>query len=113
MEKEIDQEILAQFVDYDGKPEHYTGSKQYWENIFKVEMNRNPSLHKKFCELHEKIVNMVISFCKDNNVECDNFSIGADGLLPSIHFNEWVPETDSAFDIRISREDDKPFLFSA
>ena len=92
---EEDRKILEQFPKYDDKPENWVGSRDYWEFIFECEKNRNPELHKAFGELHTKIVNEVIQFCKEHDLDVDEFHVGADGLLGSKKFGEWTPSTDS------------------
>lgn len=71
---------------------------------------------KKFRELHVKIVNEVISFCKDNGITVDEFYLHADGLDESIKFGSWQPATDSQFELvkdAEGDEDKETFLFSA
>lgn len=71
---------------------------------------------KKFRELHVKIVNEVISFCKDNGITVDEFYLHADGLDESIKFGSWQPVTDSQFELvkdAEGDEDKETFLFSA
>ena len=105
-----DKKLLQQFPMYDGKPEHFVGSRKYWEYVFESETNRDPELHSAFGELHLKIVNEVIQFCKEHNLDVDKFSIMADGLLNSRDFGEWGPATDSS--MAMWKEDrDKPFLY--
>lgn len=52
-------------------------------------------LNKKFRELHKKVVNEIIAFCKENNIEIDEFHLNADGVAGSIPYGEWQPCTDS------------------
>lgn len=115
-----DKKILEQFPPYDdSKPETYVGSREYWENVFKDETNRDPKLHEDFSKLHEHIVNEVIQFCKEHGLEVDEFSVGADGLLGSKHYGEWCPCTDSYMSMYTIKKDEdghhyvdreKPFL---
>ena len=79
----------------------WVGSKDYWRYIFKHETNRDPELHKKFSELHGKIVDMVIAFCKENGLEdVTKFAVGADGLMDSYPFGRWTCGTDSYMRMR-------------
>ena len=55
------------------------------------------TITEKFRKLHTKLVNEVISFCKENNVIVDTFNISTDGLRESINYGEWCPCTDSCF----------------
>lgn len=52
-------------------------------------------IDKKFRELHDKLVNEVITFCKENDIEIDEFNLSADGVRESIKYGEWCPYTDS------------------
>ena len=81
-------------------------------------------LNKKFRAFHVKVVNEIISFCKDNGITVDEFYLHADGLSESIKAGEWVPETDSQFELRKftkayldgdpnENESDQIFIFSA
>ncbi len=102
------EKILEQFPLYDGKPEHYVGSRNYWESIFESESNRDPELHKAFGELHKNIVNMVIQFCKEHNLtNVDEFHISADGIMGSIEFGEWCSCTDSSMSIIETKKDEE------
>ena len=93
---EEDRKILEQFPKYDNKPKNWVGSREYWEFIFESEKNRNPELHKAFGELHKKIVDEVIQFCKKYNLEVQEFHVGADGIRDSRDFGEWTCFTDSS-----------------
>ena len=115
-----DKKILEQFPHYDdNKPESWVGSREYWEGVFEGETNRDPELHKAFGELHKRIVDMVIQFCKEHDLEVDEFSVGADGLLGSKPFGEWCPCTDSSMEMLTIKKGkhgywtdrDKPFLW--
>lgn len=115
-----DEALLKTFPEYDGEGE-YVGTREYWEFVFEQETNRNPELHKAFGELHTKIVNEVIRFCKEYDLDVDEFVVDADGLLGSKKFGEWCPCTDSSMSMYIAIKDknghyyrvdrDKPFLY--
>lgn len=60
---------------------------------------QDAEITKKFKELHVKIVNEVISFCKDNGIIVDEFYLHADGLDESIKLGSWQPATDSQFEL--------------
>lgn len=94
----------------------YVGSDKYWENIFETETNRDKGLHNAFAELHDRLVNQVIAFCKEHNLEVDEFTIGADGILGSKDVGEWTSATDSYMSMYVRSEDggidrEKPFLY--
>ena len=77
-----DKELLKSFPKYDEKnPSSWEGSRDYWESVFEHETNRDTELHKAFGELHTKIVNEVIQFCKEHNLDVDEFCVSADGSL--------------------------------
>ena len=84
----------------------------------------DPELNKKFRAFHVKAVNEIISFCKENGITVDELYLHADGLSESIKAGEWVPATDSQFELRKftkayldgelnEDESDQIFLFSA
>lgn len=118
-----DKELLKKFPEYDdNKPENYVGSKDYWENIFSYETNRDTELHKAFSKLHEEIVDKVIQFCQEHNLtDVDEFKIHADGVQGSIKYGKWCPCTDSSMSMIVLKKDDEtgwelpdrehPFLF--
>ena len=56
--------------------------------------------NKKFRAFHLKVVNEIISFCKENDFNIDEFYLHADGLSESIKAGRWVPATDSQFELR-------------
>lgn len=94
----------------------YVGSDKYWENIFETETNRDKGLHNAFAELHDRLVNQVIAFCKEHNLEVDEFTLGANGILGSKEDGEWTPATDSYMCMYVRSEDggidrEKPFLY--
>ena len=116
-----DKKILEQFPSYDSnKPETFINSREHWEGVFEMETNRDPKLHEDFGKLHKKIVNEVIQFCKEHDLEVDEFSVGADGLLGSKPHGAWCPCTDSHMAMYTIKKDkggyysvdrDKPFLY--
>ena len=57
----------------------------------------NEEIDKKFRKLHNKLVNEIVTFCKENNIEIDEFSLSADGVRESIKCGKWCPPTDSCF----------------
>lgn len=125
MYKELTEEEkkeLERFPKYDAKhPETWVGSREYYEAVFRSETNRNPELHNAFSELHKKIVDMVLQFCKEHNLtDVDEFSVSADGLMGSIPYGKWCACTDSSMTITKAAEDshgwivpnrDEPFLY--
>lgn len=50
-----------------------------------------------FRELHINLVNKVIIFCKEHNIDIDELSLNANGLKTSIKEGYWTPATDSCF----------------
>lgn len=67
-------------------------------------------LHKKFYNLHINIVNQIINFCKENNVQADNLHLSADCLNESIEYGKWCPYTDSSFSLY--NNDEETILWS-
>lgn len=109
---EEDKKILEQFPKYDDKPEHWVGSREYWESIFKAEKNRDTELHEAFGELHTKIVNEVIQFCQKYDLDVDEFYLHADGLMGSKKHGEWCCCTDSSMSMYNNKvyEDGKEYI---
>ena len=66
---------------------------------FPQQQCQDKELTKKFRDLHVKIVNEIISFCKENNFTVDELSLHADCLEESIKQGEWCPYTDSQFEL--------------
>jgi len=52
-------------------------------------------LNKAFRELHTKLVNEIIDFCKEWHISIDEFHLNADSLEGSIKFGSWQSCTDS------------------
>lgn len=77
-------------------------------------MNKN--VKKEWTDLHVKLVNEIISFCKEHNIDASEVHLNADCLEPSIEYGEWTPYTDSGFSLyKIDEKDDfseKEILFS-
>ena len=72
---------------------------------------KDPKINEAFRNLHEKLVNEVIGFCKAWNISIDEFHLSADGLNESIKYGSWHPCTDSCLVFEKSNQDE-PFLFS-
>ena len=79
------------------------------DKIYPLQKSQDKDLKKKFDNLHVEIVNKVIDFCKENNIQIDEFSIYADGVRDSIPFGKWTSVTDSCFrmDESLSNENGK------
>ena len=58
---------------------------------------QDDDINNKFRELHKKLVNEIISFCKENNIIIDEIHLNADGVAESIPYGEWQACTDSYF----------------
>lgn len=58
---------------------------------------QDDEINKKFRELHKKIIDEIISFCKENNIVVDEIHLNADGVAGSIPYGEWEACTDSYF----------------
>ena len=71
-----------------------------------------------FRELHTRLVNEVIAFCKEHNVDANEFWLHADCLDESAKVGSWQACTDSCFELyKYSydqpRDLQRPLLFSA
>ena len=64
---------------------------------FPFQQCQDKEINMKFRELHKKIVNEIISFCKENNIVIDEIHLNADGVAGSIPYGEWQACTDSYF----------------
>lgn len=53
-------------------------------------------LNDKLYELHKNIMNLVINFCKENNIRPEYGYFGVDDLGSSIDAGQWHPGTDSS-----------------
>ena len=62
-----------------------------------MEKVTDENIKKEWTELHKKLVNEVISFCKKYHIDASEFNLSADCLEPSIKQGEWMPFTDSSF----------------
>ena len=58
---------------------------------------QDDNINMKFRDLHKKIVNEIIAFCKENNIVVDEIHLNADGVAESIPYGEWQACTDSYF----------------
>lgn len=58
---------------------------------------QDDEINMKFRDLHKKIVNEIIAFCKENNIVVDEIHLNADGVAASIPYGEWQACTDSYF----------------
>lgn len=101
---EEENKILEQFPEYHGEGE-FVGTRDYWSGVFEFETNRDTKLHEAFSKLHEEIVNKVIQFCKEHDLDVDEFVVSADGLLGSKEFGEWTCFTDSHMEMRAPKKD--------
>ena len=72
---------------------------------------QDEKLNIAFRNLHHKLVNEIISFCRAWNISIDEFHLNADGVAESIKTGEWVAYTDSCltFD-KFSEDYKKAFL---
>ena len=72
-----------------------------------MEKVTDENIKKEWAELHKKLVNEVISFCKKYNIDASEVHLNADCLEPSIEQGEWMPSTDSSFCLfKIDEKDD-------
>lgn len=117
----VDKKLLMQFPPYEEGGE-FVGTREYWAGVFSCETNRDPELHGAFSKLHEKIVNEVIRFCKEYDLNVDEVHISASGLIGSKKYGEWCPCTDSSMSMYVLKKGhlgmmypdrDEPFLFQA
>ena len=89
------------------------------EKKYNWQICQEETLTEEFSNLHKKLVNEIILFCKKNNVQIEGFNLSADGICNSIPYGEWTPGTDSSFVMyrldeinNRGEETVKPFLYS-
>lgn len=66
------------------------------EKKYPMQECQDDLITQKFRNLHHQIVNDIIQFCKENNLEIDDFHLSADGVAGSIPYGKWEACTDSA-----------------
>lgn len=72
-----------------------------------MEKVTDENIKKEWTELHEKLVNEVISFCKKHHLDASEFDLNANCLEPSIKQGKWMPFTDSSFCLfKVDEKDD-------
>ena len=74
-------------------------------------------VNQKFRVLHKQIVNAIIQFCKENDIDIDEASLNIDGISASIPYGQWEACTDSSliFNKEITHrggEEQEPYLYS-
>ena len=81
---------------------------------------QDEDLNKAFIDLHHEIVDKIVKFCKDHNLEIDEAEITVDRIAGSIQYGSWQACTDSTMlmfkDTRSVKDiicgDIKPYLCS-
>lgn len=73
---------------------------------------QDEQLNIAFRNLHHKLVNEIISFCRAWNISIDEFHLNADGVAESIKFGEWQACTDSCLTFDKFSEDYKKAFWS-
>ena len=77
---------------------------------------QDDELNKKFRELHHALVDLVISFCKENNIDIDEASLSIDSISASIPYGQQEACTDSSLvfnkEIIHRGEEQEPYLYS-
>lgn len=102
----MDEKILEQFPPHE-KGKDYIGTREYWKSIFSSETNRDTELHKAFSELHHKLVEEIIQFCKEHKLEVDEVHINTDGIRGSRDYGQWTCCTDSSMTMYGIKRDEK------
>lgn len=71
------------------------------------DFNNPVTSSKDLSELQNKIMETVISFCKERKLtDVDRIDFSADGLQSSIAYGKWVPSTDSSISAYGYEEDE-------
>lgn len=101
--------------DTKSEPETKPEEKKYsWQTC------QDEDLNYAFINLHHEIVDKIVKFCKDHNLEIDEAEITVNGISGSIQYGSWQACTDSAItmfkDTRSVKDiisgDIKPYLCS-
>lgn len=69
---------------------------------------QDEELSKKFCILHDMLVEQIIEFCLENGIKIDDVHLDIDGLRDSIMFGQWTAATDSSMAM-YSFDDEHPY----
>ena len=72
---------------------------------------QDDELNKKFRDLHHALVDLVISFCKENDIDIDRASLNIDGISASIPYGQWEACTDSGLTF-YNYNKEEPFIYS-
>lgn len=59
----------------------------------------DPQIRQAFLDLHKKLVNEIVNFCREYKIEANSAVLFANDLEDSIEFGEWHPSTDSSFEL--------------
>jgi len=77
---------------------------------FPFQQCQDAEINKKFRKLHKKIIDEIISFCKENNIVVDEIHLNADGVSGSIPYGSWQACTDSYFGLNKFTDDYKDIV---
>lgn len=59
-------------------------------------MNKKMEKEAAFWELHKEIVDKIMAFCKEYEVNAEECRLIVDGMKPSIEEGKWISASDSA-----------------
>lgn len=87
--------------------ETYPINKKNWIYQFYIDNKNNVilcfsfyhKLYEEFSELHNSLVNQIIQFMKEHNVQAEEVHLSADNLNESVKYGEWCPSTDSCLEL--------------
>lgn len=90
------------------------------EKKYSWQICQDEDINYAFVNLHHEIVDKIVKFCKDHNLEIDEAEITVDGISGSIQYGSWQACTDSTMrlfkDTRSVKDiisgDTKPYLCS-
>jgi hypothetical protein len=89
------------------------------QNNYSWQICQDIETNDDFRKLHHDIVNQIIKFCRNHDIEIDDFCISADGVRGSIPYEHWQACTDSSFAMYAFDEEHpnmksepKPYLLS-
>ena len=66
------------------------------EKKFGWQICQDEGMNEKFCELHHALVEKIIDFCVENELEIDDVHLDIDNFRDSIRFGQWTAASDSS-----------------
>ena len=94
METKVKKMTPAEFIKY-AADNHIKFDLLEDNRKFPGQQCQDDLINQKFRELHKNVVDIIIHFCKENNIIINEFHLNADTLEDSIKAGSWQSCTDS------------------